>query len=275
MTTVQTTAPRRDHPVRTRLAQALLASSLLAAGSVGGCATSTNFLNEGPGQPSDRATGTVPAGSIGVCKLPFSMRPPIVSEAFWENAPVCRPKTPRRFIRIGFGKQADGPDKESEERMKVLMEALKQSVSEENGNAKMLVMLRTVRQQAADRPELSARIERSSGRTFSCDYHYLLTTTHKHLSKQGEAGKCAARAYDPVQRDERCLFDTSLNEAVWLTSAWGCVAFTGTVGEGQSCYRLCDYDDHCAAQVSCSNADLDLLLCALGVCLPEKVAGVY
>jgi hypothetical protein len=53
------------------------------------------------------------------------------------------------------------------------------------------------------------------------------------------------------------------------------VAFTGTIGEGQSCYRMCEFDDFCAAQVSCASADLDLLLCALGVCLPEKVAGVY
>lgn len=275
MTTAQTTAPRPHHPVRNRLAQAFLASSLLAAGSVGGCAPSTNFIYEGPGQPSDRASGTVPAGSIGVCKRPFSMRPPIVSEPFWEHAPVCKPSTPRRFIRVGYGDVADGPDEQAQARMKELMAALEQAQSEQNGNAKMTLMLRAVKQRGLENADLSARIERSSGRTFSCDYHYLLTTTHKHLSKKGEAGKCAAMAYDPVVRDERCLFDTGLEPAVWLTSAWGCVAFTGTVGEGQSCYRLCDYDDHCAAQVSCATADLDLLLCALGVCLPEKVAGVY
>ena len=61
---------------------------------------------------------------------------------------------------------------------------------------------------------------------------------------------------------------------MWLTSAWSCVTHTGAVGEEQSCYRLCAYDDYCARQVSCAAPDIDLLLCTLGVCLPEAPTAV-
>jgi len=86
--------------------------------------------------------------------------------------------------------------------------------------------------------------------------------------------KCAARAYDTTLRAETCLFDVSHEEAVWLTSSWSCVTHTGALGTESSCFRMCAYDDYCAKHVSCATPDVDLTLCALGVCLPEQRAGL-
>ena len=268
MTTVDTTRQQPNPPVKLGLVPVLLALTL------GGCpSTSTEFIYEGPGQPSDRASGVVPDGSNGVCKRPKSKRPPIVSEQLWADAPECGPKTPFRFLRLGYGTVDDLPDSEPERRMKAMMDTLKASEKDPDGNTKMLRMLRSVQQEAKGDVNLQARLQRASGRNFSCDYTYLLNTTSKQLAKlQGTS--CAATAYDTKLRRELCLFDEKLPEAVWLTSPWGCVATTGTVGEGQSCYRLCAYDDHCAAQVNCAAPDFDLLLCGLGVCLPEQTEGL-
>ena len=100
-----------------------------------------------------------------------------------------------------------------------------------------------------------------------------LATARKHQQKRG--GACPARVYDPEEHREVCLFDLKVPQAAWLTGAWSCLAFTETPGQGESCYRTCNYDDYCAAQVSCAAPDFDLVLCALGICLPEKVAGLY
>ena len=70
------------------------------------------------------------------------------------------------------------------------------------------------------------------------------------------------------------LFDTTRDEVVWLTSSWSCATHTGALGEHTSCFQLCAYDDYCAKQVSCSAPDIDLLLCAMGVCIPEPRVGI-
>ena len=155
--------------------------------------------------------------------------------------------------------------------MEAIRAALDAGAKLEEGTVRMNRMLRTVRREAAGDPRLETRVERASGRTFPCDYSYLFGTTQKQLGTQS----CAALAYDPKLRSEQCLFDANVASAVWLTSVWDCLAFTETVGEGGSCHRMCDYDDYCAAQVSCAAPDFDLVLCSLGVCLPEKVRGIY
>ncbi len=276
MTSIKTTRAPQSRPLKVAIGSLLLALGL-SAGSVlagSGCAT-TEFINEGPGQPSDEASGAVPPGSIGACKVPFSKRPPLIDKALWADLRVCGPKTPMRFIRVGYGKFLGRPDPKAERRIQVIMKALKEGEAEKDGNARMLSLLRSVHREAMKEPKLQIRLERASGRTVPCDYTYLLNTTEKAHEKYTKGQLCAAYAYDPKLRREHCMFDTRIKEAVWLTSAWGCVAFTGTMGEGQSCYRLCAYDDYCAAQVSCAAPDLDLVLCALGVCLPAKIAGLW
>jgi hypothetical protein len=201
--------------------------------AMAGC-PSTVFIKEGPGQPTDEASGRAPSGTMGACRVAFSERPPVISKSLWENLSRCTPRTPERYLRIGYGRDAEGR-----------------------------------------RVELATRVERATGRTFPCDYTYLLNTTDKMYSKLAAGDKCPAYAYDPDKKGNACLFDTSVGESTWLTSAWSCLAFTDTVGEGQSCYRLCEYDDYCAAQVSCAAPDFDLVLCALGVCTPDTKLGVY
>jgi hypothetical protein len=80
--------------------------------------------------------------------------------------------------------------------------------------------------------------------------------------------------YDPAVRDEVCLFDTKRDEVVWLTSSWSCVTRSNVMGQDTSCYRWCAYDDYCAKHVTCSAGDIDLLLCSMGICLPEARAGI-
>ncbi|MBW2457846.1 MAG: hypothetical protein JRI68_25295 [Deltaproteobacteria bacterium] len=249
-----------------------LAFGLVGLGLIG--CPSTVFIKEGSGQPTDRASGKAPQGSVGACRERGTKRPPVVNAALWENLKPCTAKTPRRYLRLGYGKKLGKPDEEAERRMTAIMESLTSGATEQDGNTRMLGMLRTVRRQALDDPKLAARVERDNSRTFACDYSYLLNTTQKEYEKL-EGNKCPAAAYDPKQRADVCLFDTSVKETVWLTSAWSCLAFTDTVGEGGSCYRLCAYNDYCAGQVSCAQADFDLVLCALGVCMPEKVAGLF
>jgi hypothetical protein len=97
----------------------------------------------------------------------------------------------------------------------------------------------------------------------------------KQHEKLSPGDKCATKAFDSVIRGETCLFDTSRDETVWLTSSWSCVTHTDALGGGDSsCFRLCAYDDYCAKHVSCGTPDVDLTMCALGVCVPLPRAGL-
>lgn len=242
-----------------------LAASSFAAASMVGC-SSTEFYNEGPGQPFDRAGGAVPIGMVGVCKRPFTQRPPIVNEALWNHAKVCKSDTPKEFVRLGYGH-----DKAPEATRKIerMMEALKEGPKEQGGNTTVLSMLRAIRAEGENDKWLRDRVTRESTRTSVCDFTYLLNTMEAESSKLRGGDRCVVYAYDQVDRKETCLFDTQVEEAVWLTSAWACVTRTGSIGKGESCHKLCAYDDYCARQVSCAAPDVDLALCALGVCLPE------
>ncbi len=235
-----------------------------------GCAT-TEFYNEGPGQPSDRASGAVPAGSLGVCKKPNTKRPPIVDAKLWEDARPCTPRTPASFIRLGYGR-ATPDDPEADKDMERVFEALRDGTKEEGGNGKLLAMLKQVRDKASKDANMKTRVARESGRE-ACDFTYLLNTMAKERAKIEPDKPCAAEAYDPRIKAEQCIFDPSRAEGSWVSSAWDCVTHTNAVGQEQSCHRLCAYDDYCTRQVSCAAADIDLLLCAMGVCLPEQRAG--
>jgi len=250
-----------------------LALGVMAAGvAVASGCPATQFPDEGPGQPSDWVSGKAPPGLLGVCREALSKRPPLVNPDLWAHLRRCDKKTPRRYLHLGYG-TTEGDDSAADRRMASMLDALRASATEKDGNLKMLSMVRSVQGEFANDPRYASRIERASGRTFACDYAYLFATAEKQRETLG-ADACPAYAYDPKERREVCLFDMSLREARWLTSAWSCLAFTETVGEGGSCHRLCAYDDHCSAQVGCSAPDFDLSLCALGVCLPEKVAGI-
>lgn len=253
--------------------RALALLGLVSGVSVAAGCPATQFPDEGPGQPSDWASGAAPPGLVGACREPFTKRPAIVNPTLWEHLRRCDSKTPRRYLHLGYGK-VDATDDPDERRMNAVLEALRNGSSERDGNLKMLGMVRSVKSELGKDPRYTGRIERASGRTFACDYTYLFNTTDKQRASLAEDA-CPAYAYDPKEHREVCLFDVTVKEARWLTSAWGCLAFTETVGEGQSCHRVCAYDDHCSAQVSCSQPDFDLTLCALGVCLPEKVAGIF
>ena len=259
----------------TVLPKAALPAGILAlafASSVGGC-SSTQFGYEGPGQPSDRASGSVPTGMIGVCRRPFSEKPPIVNPVLWEHAKACNAETPDSFIRLGFGRER-GDKLEAHARVDRMMAALKEGPKPDVGNTKVLGMLRTIRAEGTTDPWLRDRISKQSARTEACDYTYLFNTMEGESTKLRH-DKCAARAYDQQDRAEVCLFDTNVQEAVWLTSTWACMTRTGEVGNTESCHRLCAYDDYCAEQVSCATPDVDLTLCALGVCLPAPEGFVY
>jgi hypothetical protein len=236
----------------------------------------TEFFDEGRGQPGDRATGKAPPGSVGACKLLYSKRPPLVNKTLWDNLKPCNRRTPRRYLRIGYSGMLNMRKENEELRLQYVMEALTAADKSEDGNVRMRGMLRAVRRAALDDDKLQSRVERSTGRTFACDYAYLLRTTEKQYTKVSLDGDaCPAYAYDPKSRQDVCLFDTSLEAARWLTSAWSCLAYTDTLGEGGSCYQLCAYDDHCASQVSCSQPDFDLVMCTLGICMPEKAEAIY
>ncbi|MSP26407.1 MAG: hypothetical protein EXR75_14895 [Myxococcales bacterium] len=256
----------------TTCATAFLTLGVLAGIAHGatGC-RATQFPDEGPGQPKDSVSGLAPPGAIGACREPFSKRPPVVSAELWEHLRRCNKLTPSRYLRLGYGR-VDATDPAADQRVNGLVEALGLGAGEKDGNQRMLAMMRTVQREAVGQEKLAARVVRSSGRTLACDYSYLFNTTDKAL--RAAEGGCPVKVFDPELKAERCLFDDTQKEARWLTSAWSCLGFTDTVGEGGSCYRACAYDDYCAAQVSCSAADFDLALCALGVCGPEKVDGI-
>lgn len=242
--------------------------ALASLASASGCA-STEFFNEGPGQPSDRASGTVPAGSIGVCKRPLSKKPPIVNAELWEHAPPCTGKTPPSYIRLGYGQRIAGSDVPADQQLDKIMASLREAPKEDGGNAQFVSMIRSIRDAAIKDRDMRFRVAKETARTGVCDYSYMLDTMGKEHDRLFSGDKCAAYAYDPKAKHEACLFDTQNAEAVWLTSAWDCVTFTNSAGEELSCHRLCAYDDYCARQVSCAAPDIDLLLCTIGICLPE------
>jgi hypothetical protein len=245
----------------------------VALGALASCA-STEYMNEGPGQPSDRASGSVPRGAIGVCKRPSSKRPPIVNPELWEHARPCTSRTPRAFIRLGYGESPSGaPVPEADREVETILDGIKQGRDADKGNAALVGMLRGLRDRASRDRELSTRVGRETARTTACDLTYMLNVMEPEHQKLARGSTCAANAYDPERKTEVCLFDTSTTEAVWLTSAWDCVATVNSAGDDRSCHRLCAYDDYCAKQVACAAPDIDLVMCTMGVCLPEPRAG--
>ncbi len=245
---------------------ALAAAVVVLGVTAFGCA-STEFFNEGPGSPSDRASGSVPPGDIGVCKRPLTRRPLIVNEKLWDDARVCTPRTPPNFIRLGFG-TGDGNDVDPDGQQANLMRLLHEGENETTGNGHLVTFLRSLHDYGLKDPRLKDRVFRDSSREGVCDYTYLLNTMARERAKL-ESNKCPAMVYDQEQRTDVCLIDVNREEGMWLTNSWSCVAHTGQVGEAQSCFRLCGYDDYCAKQVVCTAPDVDLLLCAMGVCLPQ------
>ena len=101
----------------TVLAVGALAAASFVAALGAGCA-GTEFPNEGPGQPYDRATAAVPIGMVGVCKRPFSRRPPLVNPTLWEHAKSCKTDTPKSFVRIGYGHESNVEAQRKIERMR-------------------------------------------------------------------------------------------------------------------------------------------------------------
>jgi hypothetical protein len=252
-----------------------VAFAVVYGGLVGGCAY-TEFYYEGPGQPSDRASGSVPEGAIGVCRVPNSKRPPIVSDKLWEDTRICTTKTPERFIRLGYGPGLAGAatEADADKNMERLLAVLREGQKEDTGNNQLVSTLRALHDYGLKDPELRDRVSRESSRPSVCDYTYLLNTMARERGKLEQSNRCAAQAYDPKSRGESCLFDTTRDEVVWLTSSWSCATHSGEIGEKTSCFQLCAYDDYCAKQVSCAAPDIDLLLCAMGVCIPEPKAGI-
>ncbi|MCC6558435.1 MAG: hypothetical protein IT372_36315 [Polyangiaceae bacterium] len=264
----------QDKTATHRVVAALVLGMSLGLPPAAGCAA-TEYINEGPGQPSDRASGALPAGSVGVCKLPFTIRPAIVNPDLWEHAKPCTPRTPASFIRLGYAKEGSaGRDPEAEQLADKALATLTEGQKIDGGNNQMTAIIRAVRTYAARNDLLRDRIARESPQEHVCDFTYLLNTMSSSRGKLTPE-PCTAEVFDPELRKEVCLFDVGRPEGLWLTSGWDCVTFTGALGNEQSCYRLCGYDDYCARQVYCAAPDLDLLLCTLGVCLPEPRAAIY
>jgi hypothetical protein len=250
---------------------AIAAFGLACLGEGTGCVSKTEFPHEGPGHLSDRASGQVPEGSISVCKLPVSKRPPIVDEKLWEDARPCTAKTSPRAIRLGYGAGIAGAetDAEADNNVERMLAALRDSRKDEGGNNPLALAIRNLREASLRDPLLRDRVARDAGRSGACDYAYLLGSMARERSKLAHGARCAVEAYDPKTHAEACLFDTNREEAVWLSGSFPCVARTLALGEESSCFRLCGYDDYCAKQVSCAAPDIDLVLCLLGVCVPD------
>ncbi|MFO0553201.1 MAG: hypothetical protein U0271_32735 [Polyangiaceae bacterium] len=254
-------------------ASSLLSALLGLAGVTGalGCG-STEFHTEQLGEQENKTWAAVPVGMVGVCRRPYTLRPPIVNQSLWDHALVCKTTTPKEYVRLGFGNVNNAESTARSDRMmKALREGPRTPDKDGNGggNTEIVSMLRTVRQEGLTDPYLVSRVARESARTSECDYSYLFNTMETQFTKLHNGDKCAVYAYDQVDKKQVCLFNTELHEATWLTSTWSCTTRTGNVGKGESCLRLCAYDDYCAQQVSCAVFDVDLTLCALGVCLPE------
>lgn len=240
-----------------------------------GCATSTEFYYEGPGTPPERTTGTVPDGVNGVCRMPDTARPLIVDEKLWEHARICTPRTPTRFIRLGYKPVSAASEAEAYKEQEKVLATIKDGEKEDGGNNVLVALMRSLQERGLKDPMLRSRVSRQTTRDYICDYTYLLNTMSKQRDKLAKGDKCTAHAYDTATRAETCLFDSTRQEAVWFTSSWSCVTHTGELGTESSCFRLCAYDDYCAKHVSCGTPDVDLLMCALGVCVPEARAGIY
>ena len=179
---------------------ALAVSGLLGLCAAAGCAT-TEFPQEGPGQPTPRAAGTLPPGSIGVCKQPFTKRPPIVTEELWEHAKPCSPRTPASYIRLGYAKAGSaGVDPEAEQLVERVLGALSEGTKADGGNNQITRALRTVRAHAAKRDELRDRIARESPAEQACDFTYLLNTMQAARTRLSPDDPCTARVFDPETR---------------------------------------------------------------------------
>ncbi len=262
------------------IAKALGWLTLAVAGTfIYGCA-STEYPHEGVGQPTDRAAGAVPDGELGVCRVPLTRRPLIVDEKLWERTRYCTARTPARFIRIGQGSSSDpNGDKDQERILQILAEGKKDDGTapkdnpQPTGNQQMVSLMRALRDRALKDPYMKTRVSRETSREGVCDYSFMLNKMAKQRDKLAKGDKCAVNVFDPEIRGETCLFDTKRDEVVWLTSSWSCVTRSGKSGDAISCFTLCAYDDYCAKQVPCAAADTDLLLCMMGVCVPEARAG--
>lgn len=261
----------------TRMAAKLgaAAGALLGLGVVSaGCATSTEFINEGPGLPSDRSTGTVPEGVNGVCRQPNTARPLLADAKLWEHARTCTPRTPARFIRLGYTPVSATSEADALKEQESILAVLKEGSKDEGGNNKLVSLMRALHDRGLKDATLRERVSRQTTHDYICDYAYLLNTMARERAKLSHGEKCAAKAYDTVVKGETCLFDTTRDESVWLTSSWSCVTHTGALGSDSSCFRMCGYDDFCAKHVSCATPDVDLAMCALGVCVPLARAGL-
>lgn len=241
--------------------------------SVWGCSTSTEFFYEGSGQPSDRSTASVPEGVLGVCRVPKAARPVLVDETLWEHTRLCSPQSPSRFVRLGYTASTATTEGDAIKEQEKFLLPLRDGQKDTGGNNQLVSLLRNLHERGLRDPSLHDRVSRQTTKDGICDYTYLLNTMAKERAKFAKGDKCTVQAYDTVIHGEACLFNTARAEAVWLTSSWSCVAHTGVLGEEASCHRLCAYDDYCAKQVSCTGPDVDLLLCAMGVCVPQARAG--
>ena len=245
------------------------------AGVAMGCA-STEFVPEGPGQPPERSKGTVPAGSVGVCRRPQTRKPPMVAQVVWEHAPACTVRTPDSFIRIGYGREVNGASADAE--ADAWVERVQTTLSEANdpkeGNNKLVTMLRGLQDYALKQPLLRDRVTRESSRPLPCDFTYMLGTMVQERARIEANDKCTAYVYDPKDRKDVCLFDMDAKGVSQLTSAWDCMTRVNPA-QAQSCHALCAYDDYCVRQVSCTATDIDLMTCASGVCVPEPRTPIF
>jgi hypothetical protein len=253
----------------------MAAGLILALGVVGAaCSTSTEYINEGPGLPTDRATGTVPEGVLGVCRMPNTARPVIADVKLWEHARTCTPRTPPRFIHLGYTPVAATNEADALKEQELILNEIKAGQNDAGGNNRLVALMRNLHERGLKDPNLRGRVSRQTTHDYICDYTYLLNTMATQRERLYKGETCATRAYDSVVRGETCLFDVTHAEVVWLTNSWSCVTHTGALGASSSCFQMCAYDDYCAKHVSCATPDIDLTMCALGVCVPEARAGL-
>jgi hypothetical protein len=255
-----------------------MAALTLGFAVVTGCA-STEFIAEGPGQPPDRARGTVPAGSVGVCRRIGTKKPPIMNQALWDHTPNCTARTPDTFIRAGYSREPNPAsmtttDVEADKQVERLLGTLGEASDPKEGNNKLVTMLRGLQDYSLKQPLLRDRVTRESSRPQPCDYTYMLNIMVAERAKLEPNDQCTAYAYDPKEKKDVCLFDMSAKGVPWLTSSYDCMTRVSPA-DAQSCHALCAYDDYCVRQVSCTATDVDLMLCASGLCLPEPRSGVY
>lgn len=268
----------RSNTLGAKVAALSLAVLTTGAGAAVGCA-STEFVPEGPGQPPERTKGTVPAGSVGACRRAQTKRPPIVAQQVWDHSPLCTPRTPDSFIRLGYGREPNGAtmqgtDAEADKWMERLLGTLAEANDPKEGNNKLVTMLRGLQDYALRQPMMRDRVTRESSRPLPCDFTYMLNTMVQERARIEPNDQCTSYVYDPKEKKDVCLFDMSAKGVPWLTSSWDCMTRVDPA-EAQSCHALCAYDDYCVRQVSCTSTDVDLMLCAAGVCVPEPRTPVF